>query len=54
MLLDGESRSVDVYVSDAAPIAGMRLLDGHSVRLDVEPSGRVAIERKTTDEPSSF
>ncbi len=53
VLLDGESRTVDVYVSDAAPLAGMRLLDGHSVCLDVEPGGRVVIERTTTEEPSS-
>ncbi len=53
VLLDGESKSVDVYVSDAAPLAGMRLLDGHRVCLDVEPRGRVVIERKITEEPSS-
>lgn len=53
VLLDGESRSVDVYVSDAAPLAGMRLLDGYSVCLDVEHRGRVVIERKATEEPSS-
>ena len=48
VLLDGQSRDVDVYVSDTAPLMGMRLLDGHSVCVDVEGGGRVVIEPKTT------
>ena len=35
------------------PLAGMRLLDGYSVCLDVEHGGRVVFERKTNEEPSS-
>ena len=48
VLLDGQPRDVDVYVSDTAPLVGMRLLDGHSVCIDVESGGRVVIERETT------
>ena len=31
VLWDGHSRDVDVHVSDAAPLVGMRLLDRHSL-----------------------
>ena len=48
VLLDGQPGDVDVYVSDTAPLVGMRLLDGHSVCIDVESGGRVVIERETT------
>ena len=48
VLLEGQSKNVDVYVSDTAPLVGMRLLDGHSVCVDVENGGRVVIEPKTT------
>ena len=48
VLLDGQPGDVDVYVSDTAPLVGMRLLDGHSVSIDVESGGRVVIERETT------
>ena len=48
VLLDGQPRDVDVYVPDTAPLVGMRLLDGHSVCIDVESGGRVVIERETT------
>lgn len=48
VLLDGQPRDVDVYVSDTAPLVGMRLLDGHGVCIEVESGGRVVIERGTT------
>ncbi|MYD65769.1 MAG: clan AA aspartic protease [Chloroflexi bacterium] len=41
---DGRPRRVLAYVSDAAPMVGMALLAGHSLCVDVEPGGRVAIE----------
>ena len=53
VLLDGQSKNVDVYVSDTAPLVGMRLLDGYGVCVDVEYGGRVVVERRTTEEPSS-
>ena len=48
VFLDGQPRDVDVYVSDTAPLIGMRLLDGHGVCVDVESGGRVVIEPRTT------
>ena len=48
VLLDGQPGDANVYVSDTAPLVGMRLLDGHSVCIDVESGGRVVIERETT------
>ena len=48
VLLDSRPRDVDVYVSDTAPLVGMRLLDSHSLCVDVESGGRVVIEPKTT------
>lgn len=53
LLLDGQSKDVDVYVSDTAPLVGMRLLAGFSVCVDVENGGRVVIERKVAEEPGS-
>ena len=47
VLLDGQFKTVDVYVSDTAPLVGMRLLDGYSVCVDVETGGRVIIEPQT-------
>ena len=40
VLLDGQSKNVDVYVSDTAWLVGMRLLDGYSVCVDVEYGAR--------------
>ncbi len=48
VLLDGQPMEVDAYVSDTAPLVGMRLLDRHSLCVDVERGGRVVIEPKTT------
>ena len=48
VLLDGQFTTVDVYVSDTAPLVGMRLLDGYSVCVDVETGGHVVIEPKAT------
>ena len=39
VLLDSRPRDVDVYVSDTAPLVGMRLLDSHSLCVDVESGG---------------
>ena len=44
VLWDGRSRDVDVHMSDAAPLVGMRLLDRHSLYVEVENGGRVIIQ----------
>ncbi|MDE2668247.1 MAG: clan AA aspartic protease [Chloroflexota bacterium] len=48
VLLDGQLKAVDVYVADTAPLVGMRLLDGHSLSVEVEDGGRVVIEPAAT------
>ncbi len=53
VLLDGQSKDVDVCVSETAPLVGMRLLDGYSVCVDVENGGRVVLERKIPEYPVS-
>lgn len=44
VLWDGHARQVDAYVSDASPLVGMRLLDGHNLNIEVVTGGRVAIQ----------
>ncbi len=44
VLWDGNSRYVDAYVSDASPLVGMRLLDGHNLNVEVVNGGSVAIQ----------
>ena len=46
VLWDGLPRSVDVHISDAAPLVGMRLLSGYNLNIDVEDGGRVVIQAK--------
>ena len=41
---DGQQRLIRVNVADTTPLVGMRLLDGHSLHMDVEDGGRVVIE----------
>ena len=48
VLWDGHPRDIDAHTSDTAPLVGMRLLDGHSLYVEVEDGGRVAIEPRTT------
>ena len=51
VLWDGRPRDVDAHVSDATPLVGMRLMDSHSLYVDVEKGGRVVIQgRETQDE----
>ena len=49
VLWDGQPRDVDALVADTTPLAGMSLLDGHSLYMDVEDGGRVVIEPQTTE-----
>ena len=41
---DGRPRRVYVYAAETTPLVGMRLLNGHSLYVEVEDGGRVAIE----------
>ncbi|MDE2803192.1 MAG: clan AA aspartic protease [Chloroflexota bacterium] len=41
---DGHPRRVYVHISDATPLVGMRMLDGHDLNIRVRDGGRVAIE----------
>ncbi len=46
VLWDGLPLSVDVHISDAFPLVGMRLLSGHNLNIDVEDGGQVLITAK--------
>lgn len=47
VIWDGRPRQVLTDVADTAPLAGMALLDGHSLFVEVEEGGRVAIQTVT-------
>lgn len=47
LLWDDALWHVDAYAADAVPLAGMRLLRGHSLHVDVLEGGRVAIDAFT-------
>lgn len=47
VIWDGQPRQVLTDVADTAPLAGMALLDGHSLYVEVEEGGRVAIQTVT-------
>ena len=44
ILWDGHVQHVDAYMSDAVPLVGMRLLDGHNLNIEVVNGGRVVIQ----------
>lgn len=44
VLWDGRTRYVEADAADTTPLVGMRLLESHSVYLEVEKGGRVVIE----------
>ena len=44
---DRQQRLIRVNVADTTPLVGMRLLDGHSLHMDVEDGGRAVIEANT-------
>ncbi len=44
VLWDGQARYVEADAADTTPLVGMRLLDGHSLYVEVEDGGRVVIE----------
>ena len=46
VLWDGRPREVVAYASDTAPLAGMSLLRGHNLSIDVEDGGDVTVRAK--------
>ena len=46
VLWEGVPKRVDAYAADTIPLVGMRLLNGHSLYVEVEDGGRVAIEAR--------
>ena len=44
VLWDGQRISIDADAADTTPLVGMRLLDGHSLYMEVEDGGRVVIQ----------
>ena len=46
VLWDGRRRYVDAEAADTTPLVGMRLLNHHSLHMDVEDGGRVVIEAR--------
>ena len=48
VLWDGRPRYVEADAADTTPLVGMRLLDGHSLYVEVEDGGRVVIEPTAT------
>ena len=43
-LWDGQSRNIEAYATGSAPLIGMMLLEGYSLRVNVKVGGRVVIE----------
>ena len=48
VLWDGRTRYVEADAADTTPLVGMRLLNGHSLYVEVEDGGRVFIEPRAT------
>jgi len=47
LLWDGQPRRIYVYAAEeAVPLAGMRLLEGHDLHVEIERGGRVVIEAR--------
>ena len=41
---EGTARTIPIYATDADPLLGMAMLRGHSLFIEVEVGGRVAVE----------
>ena len=46
LLWDGRPRRVYVYAAETTPLIGMSMLESHSLYVEVESGGRVAIEAR--------
>ena len=44
VLWDGQQISIDADAADTTPLVGMRLLDGHSLYMEVQDGGRIVIQ----------
>ena len=44
VLWDGQSRYIEADAADTIPLVGMRLLDSHSLYVEVENGGRVVVQ----------
>ncbi|WP_420434726.1 clan AA aspartic protease [Candidatus Poriferisocius sp.] len=44
VLWDGQARHVEADAADTTPLIGMRLLDSHSLYMEIEDGGRIIIE----------
>ena len=52
VIWDGQPRRVLTDVADTAPLAGMSLLDGHSLYVEVEEGGRVMVQAGPQQQPT--
>ena len=50
VLWDGQPRDIEADVTGSTPLAGMLLLEGHNLNIEVERGGRVVIEAKAYPE----
>lgn len=46
VLWDGRPREIVAYAADTTPLIGMSMLESHSLYVEVESGGRVAIEAR--------
>ena len=46
VMWDGQPRNIYAYAADATPLAGMALLERHSLYVEVEEEGRVVIQAR--------
>ena len=44
VLWDGQRRHIEADAADTTPLVGMRLLDGHSLYMEVQDGGRIVIQ----------
>lgn len=47
VLWDGQSRDIEADATGSTPLLGMLVLEGHSLTIEVESGGRVAIQART-------
>ena len=47
VLWDGQSRDIEADATGSTPLVGMLLMEGHSLTIEVESGGRVAIQART-------
>ena len=50
VMWDGSPRDVDAHISDTTPLVGMRLMDSHTLYVEIEDGGRVVIQAKESQD----